>query len=71
MQRKRAHVKKVLGHKDIKNTEIYMQTAGDPSTVECITGIATSGDEARKLIEAGFDYALTTPNGLMIFKNRK
>jgi hypothetical protein len=48
-----------------------MQTAGDPSTAECITGVATSGDEARKLIEAGFDYALTTPNGLMIFKNRK
>jgi hypothetical protein len=48
-----------------------MQTAGDPSTVECIAGVATSGDEARKLIETGFDYALTTPDGLMIFKNRK
>ncbi len=65
------YVKKILGHKMIKNTEIYMQTAGDPSTAECITNVATTGEEARKLIETGFDYVFTTPDALMIFKKRK
>jgi len=33
--------------------------------------IAKNSDDACKLIEAGFEYVLTSPDGLMIFKKRK
>jgi len=36
-----------------------------------ISRMARTSDEATKLIKAGFEYILTTPDNLMIFKKRK
>jgi len=65
------HVKRILGHKMIKNTEIYIQTAGEPGNVEWVSGVASTKEEAMKFIDNGFEYALTTPDNFMIFRKRK
>ena len=38
---------------------------------EYITKIAKYAEEACTLIESGFDYIMTAPDGLMIFRKRK
>ena len=64
------HVKQVLGHKNIKNTMVYTHLINFRAE-EYTTKVANNSDEACKLLEAGFEYVLTTPDGLMIFKKRK
>jgi integrase len=68
------HVKNVLGHKNISNTMIYInieQAIFLEQTDEWTCKVAKDHIEATQLIEAGFQYILTTPDGLMIFKKRK
>jgi len=62
-------VKHVLGHKSIKNTEIYMHLC-DFSSEEYHSAIAKTIDEARKLIESGFDYVCDM-DGVKLFSKRK
>jgi integrase len=67
------HVKRILGHKSIQNTMIYInleaalfQADADEFTVR----VARTMDEACSLIEAGFDY-VTDMEGGKIFRRRK
>lgn len=63
------HVMKRLGHKRIENTLLYTQLIQFESD-EYHSAIAESMGEARKLIEAGFEYVCTHKNA-MLFKKRK
>jgi hypothetical protein len=63
------YVMKLLGHKDIANTLIYTQLVefeGD----EYSSAVAHNVDEAKKLIEAGFEYVCDHEN-MMLFRKRK
>ena len=67
------HVKRILGHKSVQNTMIYInleaalfQIRNDEFTVR----IAKTLDEACKLVEAGFDYVTDMDDG-KIFRKRK
>ena len=64
------HVMRTLGHKNIKNTLIYTHLI-DFKAEEYTSKLTTDAEEASKLIEAGFEYVLTTPSSQMIFKKRK
>ena len=65
------HVKRVLGHKNIKNTEVYTHLIAFPENDEYIVKAVTKHEEAIKLLEKGFTYEVTTPDGIMLFKKRK
>ena len=62
-------VKKLLGHKKIENTMKYtqlIQFKGDEYDV----ATATTVDEAKKVLEAGFEY-VAEKNGIMLFRKPK
>jgi len=68
------HVKTILGHRRIESTMKYINiesalflTASDEWTCKA----TTNDKEAQQLIENGFEYTMTTPNGLMLFRKRK
>jgi integrase len=63
------HVMKRLGHKRIENTLIYTELITFESD-EYHSGVAANLDEAKKLIETGFEYVCTHEN-LMLFRKRK
>ncbi|KPV65129.1 MAG: hypothetical protein AOA65_0508 [Candidatus Bathyarchaeota archaeon BA1] len=67
------YVQKLLGHKSIQNTLIYInpeqiafQTTADEFTVR----VANNVHEACKLVEVGFEY-VCSKDGLMFFRKRK
>lgn len=63
-------VKQQLGHRRIDTTIIYTQLVNfgnDEFTCEP----ANDDKKASELIENGFEYVATTPNGLMLFRKRK
>jgi integrase len=67
------HVMKLLGHRNIQNTLIYItieQALWQSLNEEFHVKTATSVEEACKLIEVGFEY-VTTINGVQIFRKRK
>ena len=47
---------KLLGHKNINNTLIYTQLVENEEDDQYCTAIANNIEDARKLIEAGFEY---------------
>jgi len=63
-------VKQQMGHTQIRTTLIYTQLLNlndDEWTCK-----ATDNDhDATQLVESGFEYVATTPNGLMLFRKRK
>ncbi|MCS7114451.1 MAG: site-specific integrase [Candidatus Bathyarchaeota archaeon] len=63
------HVMK-LGHKNIKNTLIYTQLI-DFKDDEFTCKAAATSEEAKQLIEAGFEYVCTTTDDVMLFRKRK
>ena len=63
------HVKQMLGHKSITNTLIYTQLINFESD-EYSSAVAKSLEDARKLVEAGFDY-VTDMDGCKLFRRRK
>lgn len=70
------HVKKLLGHKKIDNTLIYIDYEkalfGDGKNDEFTVRVATDTDVACKLVEAGFDYVTGEYiDGGKIFRKRK
>lgn len=69
------HVKKLLGHKRINNTLKYIDLEAmifQSVNVEFHTSVATNVQEARALIEAGFEYVTGEYNdGGKIFRKRK
>ena len=68
------HVKKVLGHKDITNTMIYINLEAATLQIgvndQFIVKVASTVEEACKLVEVGFEY-VTEVNGTKIFRKRK
>ena len=67
------HVKNVLGHKSITNTEIYIhiekakfKETNDEFIVKAVDNI----DEAKKLIEVGFEYVMEL-DGYKLLRKRK
>jgi len=68
------HVKTILGHKCIETTMIYIHIEASlwqASNDEWTCKATTNDNEATQLIESGFEYTMTTPNGLMLFRKRK
>jgi integrase len=64
------YVKEQLGHRRIENTLIYTHlVAWGPDEFVC--KVACFSEDARALVEGGFDYVATSPEGEMLFKKRK
>jgi integrase len=63
------YVMKLLGHKNIANTLIYTQLVEFEGDEYC-SAVASNVDEAKKLIEAGFEYVCNHEN-MMLFRKRK
>jgi hypothetical protein len=61
---------RLLGHKSIANTLIYTQLVEFEDDDKYCTAIANSVEEARRLLETGFEYVCTHGN-VMLFKKRK
>ena len=66
------HVMHILGHKNknIRNTIVYTHLVNFAHD-EYISKIAKTAEEARILVEAGFEYVCMTPENLMLFKKRE
>jgi len=66
-------VKKMLGHRSLKNTLIYIDLEraiyGDPESDEYVVKVASTLEEACRLIEKGFEY-VTEMEGYKIFRKR-
>jgi len=63
------YVKQLLGHKKIENTMLYTQLINFESD-EYSSAVAKSLEDARKLVEAGFEY-VTDMDGCKLFRRRK
>jgi integrase len=67
------YVKQFLGHKTLKNTEIYITVAktifGEYSD-EFTVKVASKPEEIKALLETGFEY-VCEKDGLMFFRKRK
>jgi len=67
-------VKDLLGHVNINNTLIYLhleKALFNSESDEFHVKAAKTSKEACKLVEVGFEYVCTTPDGFMIFRKRK
>jgi integrase len=67
------HVKRILGHKTLKSTEVYInieQAMFETSNDDYHVKIAHDLKEACQLVEAGFEY-VTEMEGSKIFRKRK
>jgi hypothetical protein len=60
----------VFGHKNIKNTQIYMHLADFRSEEEYHSAVARTIDEARELIESGFHFVCDMDDA-KLFSKRK
>jgi integrase len=63
------HVMRLLGHKNIANTLIYTQLVEFESDEYC-SAVANNVNEAKKLIEAGFEF-VCSHNETMLFRKRE
>jgi len=63
------HVKRLLGHRNINNTLIYTHLV-DFEALEYVSKVATSIEEACKLVDAGFEYVCDV-DGAKIFRKPK
>jgi integrase len=67
------HVKRLLGHRSLKSTEIYInmeQAIFSESDQKYHSAIASTIQEAQLLVEQGFDY-VTTFDGKQLFRKRQ
>jgi integrase len=66
------YVKYVLGHRNINNTLIYVHLANGllSYSEEYHSATAKTIEEARKIIESGFEY-VTEVDGVKLFRKRK
>jgi integrase/recombinase XerD len=67
------HVKKILGHKSLKSTEVYInieQAMFETSSDDYHVKVAHDLKEACQLVETGFEY-VTEMEGSKIFRKRK
>jgi len=63
------YVMKLLGHKNIKNTLVYTQLINSKED-EWVCKVAKTVEEAKQLIEAGFEY-VDTIDGIHLYRKRK
>jgi len=63
-------VKEKLGHKSINSTMIYTHLI-DFEVDDFISRIATTREEKLSLIESGFEYVSSDPDGTQYFRKRK
>ena len=63
------HVMQLLGHKSIKNTLVYTHLV-DFGGDEYVCKVAKSVDQAKELVESGFDYVADV-DGVKLFRKRK
>lgn len=63
------YVKHLLGHKRIENTEIYTHLI-ELENEEYHSATAKNLEEAKQLIESGFEY-VTDMDGVKLFRKRK
>ena len=61
---------KLLGHRNIKNTLIYTQLIKTENDEEYISKVAKTINEARKLVESGFEYVCEIEDA-KLFRKRK
>ncbi|MCD6445496.1 tyrosine-type recombinase/integrase [Candidatus Bathyarchaeota archaeon] len=67
------HVKKILGHKSLQSTEIYInieQALFQEETDEFHVKTASDPKEIQQLLEVGFEY-VCSKDGLLFFRKRK
>ena len=64
-------VRQQLGHRNIKNTLKYTQLLQFENDDNYTCKVAQNAEQATQLIENGFEYVATTPEGLMLFRKRK
>jgi len=64
-------VKQQMGHKKIETTLIYTQLLQFEQDNNYTCKVAQNAEQATQLIENGFEYIATTPEGLMLFRKRK
>jgi hypothetical protein len=58
-----------LGHRDIRNTLVYTHLL-DNENDEFVCKVARNVDEAKELVEGGFEY-VTDVEGIKLFRKRK
>jgi integrase len=63
-------VMELLGHRNLDSVMAYTHLV-DTQSDEYYSAVAKTTEEARKLIEDGFEYVCTTTEGLMLFRKRK
>jgi len=63
------HVMKVLGHRSVQNTLIYTQLVNFESN-EYYSAAAETIEEAKKLVEAGFEFVCSIDK-VQLFRKRK
>jgi integrase len=67
------YVRDFLGHKELRNTEIYInieRTLFEPTGDEFTVRVTDKPDEIKTLLEAGFEYVCTKDN-LIFLRKRK
>jgi len=64
------HVMHQMGHKVITTTMIYMHILNEEAD-EWTCKATNNTKDATTLVESGFEYIATTPDGLMLFRKRK
>jgi hypothetical protein len=63
------HAMRMLGHKSIQNTLVYIQMV-EFKNEEYVSATASTIEDAQKLIEAGFEY-VTEIDRVKLFRKRK
>jgi integrase len=63
-------VKQQMGHRKLESTLVYVQLVNFPNDDEYYSAIATTIDEARKLVENGYDFVCDI-DGIKLFRKRK
>jgi len=63
-------VKQKLGHANINNTLLYAQIVDILQEDSCTCEIADTTEQAKKLIENGYEY-VTEMDGTKLFRKRK
>ena len=64
------HVQKVLRHKHIESTMVYTHLIDFPEVDEFTSRVAETIEDARELVEKGFDFVCDM-NGVKLFRKRK
>lgn len=68
-------VQKLLGHKSVQSTMVYIDYEaacfGNPSKEEFTVKVAANLNEACKLVAAGFEYVTEYDQGSKVFRKRK